>query len=152
MARFPFVPGAGAKRIGNPVYWSRMTLQNDRYKKTSTDAVALWNSRYRHLWAVYDETWDYELQKVGPIWSDIDDKNFGKLNDKFISIGNDINANPCLDNGQLNRLKTALKNIVIFILKKCIEYEIFNNLDSVNYCSKNKAIIVDNKNIIVQLW
>ena len=33
MARFPYVPGAGAKRIGNPVYWSRMTIQDANYKK-----------------------------------------------------------------------------------------------------------------------
>ena len=41
MARFPKAPGAGAKRIGNPVYWSRMTIQNQRYKKTSDDAKEL---------------------------------------------------------------------------------------------------------------
>ena len=42
MARFPKVPGTGPKRIGNPVYWSRMVLQNERYKKTSRDAEELW--------------------------------------------------------------------------------------------------------------
>ena len=81
MARFPYVPGAGAKRIGNPVYWSRMTIQDANYKKkrksNNVNAVTLWNERYKHLWMVYDEVWEYELQKVGPIWSDKEDNSFG---------------------------------------------------------------------------
>lgn len=156
MSRFPYVPGAGAKQIGNPVYWSRMTIQDANYKKkrksNNVNAVTLWNERYKHLWMVYDGVWDYELQKVGPIWTDNEDNSFGKLNDKFISIGDEINENPYLDNGQLNRLKTALKNLVMFVLKKCIEYETFSDLKSVKYCNKSKAIIVDNKDVIVHLW
>ena len=155
MARFPHVPGAGAKQIGNPVYWSRMTLQNSRYKRNSNNAnrnaVALWNDRYKHLWMVYDEIWDEELQKVGPIWNESDDIKFRNLNDKFKSIGDEINQNPYLDNGQLNRLKTAGKNLYLFVLEKCIEYEIYSDLKSVHYSKSDKAIYADNAPIIY-LW
>ena len=54
MARFPYVPGAGAKNIGNPVYWSRMTIQNERYRQKSQNAVTLWNERYKAIWHYYD--------------------------------------------------------------------------------------------------
>ena len=82
MARFPKVPGAGAKRIGNPVYWSRMTIQNERYKKTSGSAKALWQTRYKHLWMVYDEIWEGELQEVASKWGNEDDLKFQELNEK----------------------------------------------------------------------
>lgn len=151
MARFPWVPGAGAKRIGNPVYWSRMTLQNQRYQRTSQNSVKLWNLRYKHLWKVYDEIWDEELQKVCPIWSDEDEDKFVNLNEKFKSIGDEINKNPYLNNGQLNRLKTAGKNLYLFVLKKCVEYKVYSDLYSVHYSNTDKTIYADDDPIIY-LW
>ena len=151
MARFPKVPGAGAKRIGNPVYWSRMTIQNERYKKTSGSAKALWQTRYKHLWMVYDEIWEGELQEVASKWGNEDDLKFQELNEKFKSIGEEINENPYLDNGQLNRLKTAGKNLYLFVLDKCVEYKVFSDLESVHYSNADKSIYMDNDPVI-HLW
>ena len=151
MARFPKAPGAGAKRIGNPVYWSRMTIQNQRYRQTSENAKALWQERYNHLWLVYDQIWDDELAKVEPVWDNDDYEKFLDLNHKFKSIGDEINENPYLDNGQLNKLKTAGKNLFMHILKKCAEYQIFSDLDSVHYSSEDKAIYMDDDPVIY-LW
>ena len=151
MARFPKAPGAGAKRIGNPVYWSRMTIQNQRYKKTSDDAKELWQERYKHLWMVYDEIWEGELQLVNQHWDEWDEEEFLDLNEKFKSIGDEINENPYLDNGQLNRLKTAGKKLFLHVLEKCVEYEVFHDLESVHYCSVEKAIFMDDDPVIY-LW
>ena len=146
MARFPYVPGAGAKRIGNPVYWSRMTIQDANYKKKR-------KSNKKKKKKTKQRGGGISLKKdINKIYN-----KSGKCHKKcpeltFISIGDEINENPYLDNGQLNRLKTALKNLVMFVLKKCIEYETFSDLKSVKYCNKSKAIIVDNNDVIVHLW
>ena len=118
MARFPKVPGAGAKNIGNPVYWSRMTIQNQRYRQRSENAVELWNTRYKALWQYYDIIWDDELEKVRDFLTDAENEKLGDLNHAFKIMDKEIADNPNLDNAQLNKLKTRLKNFILFILKK----------------------------------
>jgi|TARA_Y100000385_G_C12765261_1_gene496862 hypothetical protein len=154
MARFPYVPGAGAKRIGNPVYWSRMTLQNQRYKKTSQDAEALWHHRYKVIWKYYDIIWDDELEKVKEFFSEQEEEKFGDLNHAFKTMDQEIVDHPYLDNGLLNKLKTRIKNLILFLLKMCAKYEIYNDLHSVKFDSKLKAFVLngDENNTIYGLW
>ena len=78
-------------------------------------------------------------------------REFLDLNEKFKSIGDEINENPYLDNGQLNRLKTAGKKLFLHVLEKCVEYEVFQDLESVHYCSEEKAIFMDDDPVIY-LW
>tara|TARA_B100000902_G_scaffold236396_1_gene223968 strand:+ start:92 stop:556 length:465 start_codon:yes stop_codon:yes gene_type:complete len=154
MARFPFVPGAGAKRIGNPVYWSRMTLQNQRYKKTSQDAEALWHNRYKAIWKYYDIIWEDELEKVREFFSEKEEEKFGDLNHAFKTMDQEISDHPYLDNGLLNKLKTRIKNLILFLLKMSAKYEIYNDLHSVKFDSKLKAFVLngDESNTIYGLW
>ena len=151
MARFPSVPGAGAKKIGNPVYWSRMTIQNQRYRQKSENAVqksenavALWNERYKLIFHWYDLLWDDELEKVKDFLNQDEEDKFGDLNYAFVVMGDEINENPYLDNSQLNKLKTRLKNLILFILKMCIKYEIYDDLRTVVFDTKVKAFIINN--------
>ena len=154
MSRFPYVPGAGAKRIGNPVYWSRMTLQNERYRQRSEDAVALWNEKYNALWHYYNIIWDDELEKVKNFLNTAEEEKFGDLNHAFKTMNEEIEANQFLDNSQLNKLKTRLKNLILFILNKCLKYQIYDDLNSVAYDNKIKGFIVNNEadEPIYQLW
>jgi hypothetical protein len=154
MARFPSVPGAGAKRIGNPVYWTRMALQNQRYKKTSQDAEALWHHRHKEIWKYYDIIWDDELEKVREFFSEKEEEKFGDLNHAFKSMDQEISDHPYLDNGLLNKLKTRIKNLIHFLLKMCVKYEIYNDLHSVKFDSKLKAFVLngDENNTIYGLW
>ena len=154
MARFPFVPGAGAKRIGNPVYWSRMTLQNDRYRKTSEDAEALWHHRYKEIWKYYDTIWEDELEKVREFFSEKEDEKFGDLNHAFKTMDQEISDHPYLDNGLLNKLKTRIKNLILFLLKMSVKYEIYDDLHSVKFDSRLKAFVLngDENNTIYDLW
>lgn len=154
MARFPYVPGAGAKNIGNPVYWSRMTIQNERYRQKSQNAVTLWNERYKAIWHYYDIIWDDELEKVRDYLSSDEEEKFGDLNHQFKIIDQEISDNPHLDNAQLNKLKTRIKNLIFFILKMCVKYQIFNDLNSVSYDTKLKAFVINNnfEECIYHLW
>ena len=154
MARFPKVPGTGPKRIGNPVYWSRMVLQNERYKKTSRDAEELWNRRYETLWKYYDILWDDELAKVRDYFSQDEEDKLGTLNNEFSLINKEISEYPYLDNGLLNKLKTRTKNLILFVLKMCVKYEVFDDLQSINYDTKLKKFIINNdiNNSIYNLW
>ena len=154
MARFPYVPGAGAKRIGNPVYWSRMIIQNDRYRRKSENAVALWNERHKALWNYYNIIWDDELEKVRDFFNDEELEKFGDLNHAFKTMDQEISDNPHLDNSQLSKLKTRLKNLILFILKKCAKYEVYTDLDTVIYDTKIKAFIINNDkdDPIYHLW
>tara|TARA_Y100001960_G_scaffold116741_1_gene125029 strand:+ start:96 stop:560 length:465 start_codon:yes stop_codon:yes gene_type:complete len=141
MARFPYVPGAGAKNIGNPVYWGRMTIQNERYRQKSENAKALFWKRYNGLWAYYDKVWEEELEKVRNFLSGDEEEKLYELNAAFKSMDKEMADNPYLDNSQLNKLKTRLKNFILFTLKKCIKYKIYNNLNSVVYDTKIKAFV-----------
>ncbi len=154
MARFPKVPGTGPKRIGNPVYWSRMVLQNERYKKTSRDAEELWNRRYETLWKYYDILWDDELAKVRDYFSQDEEDKLGTLNNEFSLINKEISEHPYLDNGLLNKLKTRTKNLILFVLKMCVKYEVFDDLQAINYDTKLKKFIINNdiNNSIYNLW
>lgn len=154
MARFPSVPGAGPKRIGNPVYWSRMVLQNQRYKQTSQDAIDAWHEKYNLLFRWYDSIWDDELEQVKDFLNEHEHEKFGFLNEAFKEMDNEIEANPHLDNSQLNKLKTRLKNLILFILQMCSKYQVYSDFESVKFDNNVKAFIINNDydEPIYNLW
>ena len=154
MARFPSVPGAGPKRIGNPVYWSRMTLQNQRYAQRSENAKITWQNRYQGIWQYYDSIWEDEVEKVREYFSDKENEKFGDLNHAFKLMEQEITDHPYLDNGMLNKLKTRIKNFILFVLKMCVKYEIYDDLVSVKYDNKMKGFVLNNNSssLIYNLW
>tara|TARA_B100000497_G_C7600518_1_gene360865 strand:+ start:214 stop:678 length:465 start_codon:yes stop_codon:yes gene_type:complete len=154
MARFPSVPGAGPKRIGNPVYWSRMVIQNERYKQTSQNATDAWHEKYNLLFHWYDVIWEDELEQVKDFFNENEHEKFGCLNEAFKEMDNEIEENPHLDNSQLNKLKTRLKNLILFILKMCSKYQVYSDFESVKFDNNIKAFIInhDYDEPIYHLW
>ena len=149
MARFPKVPGAGAKAINNPVYWSRMHLQNQRYRARSRQAVERFNERKTRLFNIQNdvgkniadamidlgvtEKW---TEKEDEKWSDL----IGKM--KYWEEWCETNIEICTQ-GDLNKKATSLKNFVMYLLKLAIKYEAFSNVNSATYDAKRKMIVID---------
>jgi len=81
-------------------------------------------------------------------------EKFGDLNHAFITMDQEIADNPHLDNLQLHKLKTRLKNLMLFVLKKCVKYEVYDDLETVIFDTRVKAFIVNNDNDkpIYHLW
>ena len=127
-------------------------LRINKAKQRNIKAVELWNIRYEYLWYVYDHVWENELKYVKDFFNKNEFEKFCQLNDKFKLIDRDISRNPFLDNRQLNKLKTALKNLVLFTYKKSSKYEATGFPFSVRYCSKSKKITFTNRDLHLKFW
>ena len=147
MARFPSVPGAGAKRIGNPVYWARMDLQNGRYRRPSFAAVQRFNERWQRLGKIQNMVADDYIDGLSSVQDAMTMKEYEKLTERIedmqgwaAAIGESIDI---ANNGHLSKYATRIKNVALAAIKLCIKYQVYSDLESVSYDAKGKMILVN---------
>lgn len=148
MARFPKVPGAGAKSINNPVYWSRMHLQNQRYASRSQAAIDKLNERWFRL---------VEIQNimakdfVDEVIEDLDGNDAGELLsliDDMQFWNKDINEKIHLaNNSHLSKYATCIKKVALLSIKLCMKYGAYSDIESVRYDAKEKMIYLNNDSL-----
>ena len=147
MARFPSVPGAGAKRIGNPVYWARLDLQNGRYRRQSYAAVQRFNERWQRLGKIQNMVGDDYVDGLTSVIDSITEKEFQKLQTQIedmqawaTAIGESIDA---AKNGHLSKYTTRIKNVALTAIKLCIKHHVYDDNQSVEYHAKRKMILLN---------
>lgn len=147
MARFPSVPGAGAKRISNPVYWARMELQNTRYKRQSYSGIQRFNERWERLGKIQNIVSDDYIDTLQPVINSITEKEWERLTnyiddmkDWELAISNDIEI---ASYSHLSKLATRLKKVALTAIKLCKKYKVYGDIHTVSYDAKEKMIILN---------
>ena len=146
MARFPKVPGAGAKAINNPVYWSRMHLQNERYRAMSRNAVERFNERWHRLIKIQNEiAEDYSDAVINRMNERDTDKLLDLINEmQFWNKEIDENID-IANNSHLSKYATRIKNFSLHAIKMCIKYNVFSNVEFVTFDAKKKILSIDDE-------
>lgn len=153
MSRFSKVPGAGVKAIKNPVYWSRMQIQNQRYKAQSQALVERFNERWHRLGDIQNKIAN---DFVDEIIEDLRGKELDKLMlyiDEMQSWVEFIEGNiDTVNNSHLSKYATRIKNVGIFSMKMCKKYEKYSDISTVEYNAKEKMIYMDNESFYYFGW
>ena len=153
MARFPFVPGAGAKRIRNPVYWARMDLQHGRYRRQSNAAVQRFNERWQRLQKIQNMVADDYVNGLVSVQESLTQKEYDKLVERIrdsqewadvIEKGIDVAVN-----ADLSKYATSVKNVALMAIKLCIKYNVYDDIDSVSYDAGRKMIILNGEDFFL---
>ena len=147
MARFPSIPGAGAKRIGNPVYWARMDLQHSRYRQQSFAAVQRFNERLQRLRKIQNMVSDDYVDGLVSGQDSLtmkEDDNLADRIEDMQSWATAISENVDIaNNGHLSKYATRVKTVAMTAIKLCMKYEVYDDIDSVMYQAKRKMILLN---------
>lgn len=138
MARFPFRPGAGAKAIRNPVYWSRLALQESgtgrrisnsggRRRGASAASANDWNARWLNLNAVRKEAIAW---LVYPVSCDPDVtqreraallKRLQRTSEIWSQIDADVEA---ATKSELRSFASSIRSLIDYVLKVIIRRQV----------------------------
>ena len=157
MSRFPKIPGAGAKSIGNPIYWSRRYLQDQIYQNKRKLAVERFNEKWSRLCNIreililhYDsyiedgrinisvEDTDASIKKAVEAVQKISNVR-NQLDDLHSFINQNISD---ATNSDLSKYATLIKKYAIMTVSFLIQYE-RSEYKIIQYDSKNKIILID---------
>ncbi len=144
MARFPKVPGAGPKSMNNPVYWTRMHLQNERYRAQSQAAVERFNERWNRLTDIQNKVANAFVDEV---IEDINAKELEKLMSHINEMqfwNKEINENiDIAKNSHLSKYATRIKNVALMSIKLCKKYKKYSDIETVEYIAKEKMLYLN---------
>ncbi|MBL7004565.1 MAG: hypothetical protein ISR69_11120 [Gammaproteobacteria bacterium] len=144
MSRFPKVPGTGAKAIRNPVYWSRMQIQNQRYKMQSQAAVEKFNERWDRLGDIRNKILKNFID--GLTVNEAEYKKLNSLVESMNYLNDSINQNiNDSNNSHLSKYATAIKRVAMLSIKLCIKYRIYSDINAIEYNAKEKVVYVNNE-------
>ena len=147
MARFPSVPGAGAKRIRNPVYWARMELQSGPYNRQSYNAVQRFNERWGRLQKIQNMVVNDFVHELASVQDSLTTKEYDKLMERIEDMQGWADAiSESIDiatNAHLSKYATRVKNVALMAMKLCGKYQVYGDIDSVSYDAKRKMIVLN---------
>jgi len=144
MARFPKVPGAGPKQMGNPVYWTRMELQNRRYAATTRAAAERFNERWKRLGRIQNMIAE---DFVDEIIEDLEGREAVKLSsliDDMQSWNREIDRNIDLaKNADLSKYATRIKKVGLFAIGLCKNHGKYTDIEDFFYDTKEKMMYIN---------
>jgi hypothetical protein len=144
MSRWGAVPGGGVKGKTNPIYWIRRSNQDAGYRNMSNSATERWNERWSRLGDIQNILAESFIDAV---WDDLTDKEYEKMDKLVTDMQLHVSKISCnmegARQGDLSKYATRIKNAGVFAIKMCIKYEVYNNIESVEYNTKEKMIYLD---------
>lgn len=154
MARFPFQPGAGAKGIKNPVYWSRLHLQENRRRGGARSAAAQERqelkaqARLVYLMAMFYDGSNELFGVLNDVTSCLTEAEYNRIvktQAEARQWAAELDDSPSVTQSDLNKLATRIKRYFLVLLKLIVKYQTSDdqsNLKAFVYDTAEKEFIL----------